>query len=102
MQAMIVLKQTPRGMKLIPISELTGSRGLKLQGQHPLAPKAQEVMDYLMVHARPLVNRGQRPTLKALWDLVIAQYGETWFPDVKYLSPVGETPARLLIVEKKS
>lgn len=101
MPAMIVLKQTPRGMRLIPVTEVSGDRGRMMEASHPQAPRVRVVMDKLMLHARPMVKAGKRPTLAQLVELARAEgsfLGDS-LADCKLLSSVGKTPARLLIKE---
>lgn len=104
MTAMIVLKQTPRGMKLIPVTEIQaegkGWRGLQMRSSHELCGEVQHIMNGLMKFARPLVQQGKRVDLKQLWDLLLRQYGEDFFPNAKFLTSTGHIPARILITKK--
>lgn len=97
MSGMIVLRQTPKGWRLLPLARVQGAKGQALMKSDPIASRVGEVMDYLMVQSRPFSERGVRPSLWELWDLLLRQYGEDFFPDVKYLSSTGETPARLIV-----
>ena len=99
MPAMLVLKQTPNGLKLLPLTEVVGDRGRRMEGSHPQANRVREVMNYIMVKVRPMVHLGKRPTLTEVWAAIIAQYGEDFFSDVKLLPSVRNTPARLLFKE---
>lgn len=95
--AFLVLKQTPQGCKLLPLASVSGSRGQRLSGAHLNIERVQEVMDFLMVHVRPLVRQGKRPTLKEVFDLAVRQYGAEAFKDCQLLPSVRDTPARLII-----
>jgi hypothetical protein len=95
MPALIVLKQTPKGMSLLPLSEVNNGRGLRMMNSHPQSRRVGEIMDFLIVKAREF--RGQRVTLPQLWTALIKQYGNDFFPDVVLLDAVRETPARLLV-----
>lgn len=95
MMAMIVLKNTPKGFKLIPVSEVNNGMGKPLCRSHPLGQRCQELIDFLIVEAK---LRGiYRTTIKDLFDLLVKKYGPGFFDDCKVLSSVGSTPARLLI-----
>lgn len=93
--AMIVLKNTPRGFKLIPVSEVNEGRGLQLSNSDPMALRCREVMDVLIHEAK--TRSIYRTTIKELFDLIERRFGEGSFPDCKILPSRGETPARLLI-----
>jgi hypothetical protein len=97
--AFLVLKQTPQGVKLLPLATVNGSRGQRLSGAHLNADRVREVMDFLMPYVRDQVRMGKRPTLKEAFDAATRLYGAEAFADCAYLSAVGETPARLVIKE---
>ncbi len=94
MTAMIILKQTPRGIKLLPVAELRGDRALLMQNSHPDAHRVKQMMDLLIIEARKHV--GRRVTLPELWEGVTKQFGPTFFTDVVLLPTVRDTPPRLL------
>lgn len=93
--AMIVLKNTPKGFKLIPVREVSGSKGLPIDRYHPLSQRVNEVIDFLIAEAK---LRGlYRTSIKDLFGAITTKYGPDFFPDCKVLPAVGETPARLII-----
>ncbi len=96
MAAFIVLKQTPRGMKLMPLSAIQGTMGQGLLKSHPQHDAVAHLMEVLMLKAKPLMQRGQRPSLKELWDLVCQQYGPDFF-EATYSAATDRTVARLTV-----
>ncbi len=93
--AMIVLKNTPKGFKLIPVSEVSDGMGKVLPAGHPLTRRVKDVMNMLMVEAKR--QDIYKTTIYELFGLITTRYGEGFFDDCKVLSTVGNTPARLLI-----
>jgi hypothetical protein len=100
MPAMIVMKKTPQGFKLIPATECRGSSFRVMGHSDSMAFRTKEVMDELMLVAKH--HRLYNASLKELFDLAIRKNdGSKLFgnpmQDVKLLPSSGETPARLLI-----
>lgn len=93
--AMIVLKNTPKGFKLMPLSEVRDGMGKPLARNHPLNRRCNELMDFLIVEAK--LNRIYNTNIKALFELLTKKYGEDFFPDCKVLSQTAGAPLRLLI-----
>ncbi len=93
--AMIVLKNTPKGFKLMPVAEVKDGKGLMLRNGHPLARRAQELMDFLIVEAK--LNGIYNTNIKTLFELLQKKYGAGFFDDCKVLSQTAEAPLRLLI-----
>ncbi len=97
MAVMIVMKQTPRGMKLIPLSELRGMQGRPLSAGHPRSADVRRLMDFLMVTIRDDVKAGLRVTLKEAWDRINKQYGAEAFSEWTYLPASNYAVARVLL-----
>lgn len=94
--AMIVLKRTPNGIKLLPLVSITGDRGRRMERHHPQAARVGYVMNLLMDVIRPDVRAGLRPTLGEAWARLVKLYGADYLTDVTLLPSVGTTPPRLL------
>lgn len=93
--AMIVLKNTPKGFKLIPVSEVRDGQGIKLSKSDPMALRCGEIMDFLIVEAK---LRGiYRTTIADLFGLLLKKFGDGFFDDCKVLPASGSNPARLLV-----
>lgn len=93
--AMIVLKNTPKGFKLIPVSEVKDGMGLQLSNGDPIAERVRQVMDFLMHEARE--NQIYKTTIRDLFARASKRWGEDFFNDCKVLPAVGNNPSRLLV-----
>lgn len=98
MPAILIIKQTPKGLKLIPFSETRpDGMGLKLSSSHPNAHRVREVMDLVMKPVRIMVQNGGRPDIKAAYAQAEGLYGKAAFKDCTLLPATAKLPARLLI-----
>lgn len=99
--AMILLKNTPKGMKLISASDINQEAFKPLKGNSPLAQRVQEIMDFLIVKAKMEFSHCyNRVTIADLFNALQKQYGEGFFDDCKLLPKTGNIPARILITRK--
>jgi len=99
--AMIILKNTARSVKLIPADEINQTHFKPLMRSNEMCERVGEVMEFAMgVIRHNFVYRPVPPTLKEVYDAMIAKYGDNWFSDVKFLPKTGSIPARLLVVKK--
>jgi hypothetical protein len=99
--AMILLKNTPKGLKLITATDINQEKFKPMKSNDPMASRAREVMDFLIVKAKlQFSHRYNNVTITELFDALVKQYGDGFFDDCKILNRVGNIPARLLIVAK--
>lgn len=95
--AMIVLKNTPKGFRLMVVSEVRDGMGRLLTRNHPLALRCSELMDFLMAEAK--IKGIYKTSIKELFETVHKKYGEGFFPSCKILPQTASAPQRLLITE---
>lgn len=93
MAVMVILKQTPRGSKIMAVSEVTGNMGKPLLANHPRIDSVRLMMEALHQVVDRSMKLNQRTTLFEAWKALDPLYKEGW----TFLPPVLSTPARLIL-----
>lgn len=93
MAVMVILKQTPRGSKIMAVSEVTGNMGKPLLSNHPRINSVRLMMEALHQVVDRSMKRNERTTLLEACKALDTFYKDGW----AFLPPVQNTPARLIL-----
>lgn len=100
MPAMIFLHHTPRGVRLVLGTSIAGRNYTKMKLSHPQCAETQVLQQRLAVHMRDIVQySNRRPTLKELWDRVVAAGQVPSDQEWKFLPSSPTTPTERIFLK---